>query len=209
MGVQRPESAGRPAVSARVVVQLCFFVVLGIAEMQIRVRTPGCRRRRARPPRPWQLSFDLRQRQRSLHPAKISARERDTWVKLRPGWDSGRPRTRGDCVDGPRPCPYVGCRQHLYVSVNSYGSIKLNHPSVPPDQMHLLADTCALDVADRVKTNETMPLEAVGQRLGMTLERARQIQELGLKKLRVLMTANTSAEEDDAENVAARLRGLR
>jgi hypothetical protein len=24
-----------------------------------------------------------------------------------------RPRTRGDCIDGPRPCPWVDCRHHL------------------------------------------------------------------------------------------------
>lgn len=24
-----------------------------------------------------------------------------------------RPQTRGDCVHGPRPCPWLGCRYHL------------------------------------------------------------------------------------------------
>lgn len=28
-----------------------------------------------------------------------------------------RPRTRGDCFRLPRPCPFVGCRHHLYLDV--------------------------------------------------------------------------------------------
>lgn len=28
-----------------------------------------------------------------------------------------RPLTRADCVDGPRPCPWVGCRHHLLIEV--------------------------------------------------------------------------------------------
>src|ERR1019366_2346037 len=35
-----------------------------------------------------------------------------------------RPKTRGDCVDGPRPCPWAGCRQHLYLEVNPTGNMK-------------------------------------------------------------------------------------
>lgn len=31
------------------------------------------------------------------------------------GTDPKRPQTRGDCVDGPRPCPWVGCRHHTYI----------------------------------------------------------------------------------------------
>lgn len=38
------------------------------------------------------------------------------------------PRTRGDCLNGPRPCPHDRCRHHL----------GLTRP-----------ETCSLDVADR------------------------------------------------------------
>jgi hypothetical protein len=30
-----------------------------------------------------------------------------------------RPRTRADCIDGPRPCPWYGCRYHLGIKIRS------------------------------------------------------------------------------------------
>lgn len=36
-----------------------------------------------------------------------------------------RPRTRAECVDAPRPCPFVGCRYHLALDV-VYKSIRVN-----------------------------------------------------------------------------------
>lgn len=208
----RSDTGDPPAGGIRVVVQRCFLPYLGLEELTIVVRIPrprpGGGRARRQNPRQLELELDVR-RPRSLHPAKVSLKERKSWIKLRRGWDRDRPKTRGDCKDGPRPCPWVSCRHSLFLSVNQYGSIKLLHPSVAPDSMDLLRDTCALDVADRMKTNETMPLEAVGRRLGMTLERTRQIQETALSKLRVLLTANASAEEDvDADEVVLRLRVL-
>lgn len=55
-----------------------------------------------------------------------------------------RPKTRGECVDGLRPCPYVGCRYNLAIEVTRAGSIKLKTPSGEPDRH----PSCALDVAD-------------------------------------------------------------
>ena len=45
------------------------------------------------------------------------------------------PRTRAECLDGPRPCPHLGCRYHL---AELWGAER------PAN-----GDTCALDVADR------------------------------------------------------------
>lgn len=56
-----------------------------------------------------------------------------------------RPRTRGDCVDGPRPCPWASCRYNLRIDVTEGGTLKLNHDGELED----MAETCALDVADR------------------------------------------------------------
>lgn len=39
-----------------------------------------------------------------------------------------RPRTRGDCVNGIRPCPWIACRYHLLFNVGSDGHIRANHP---------------------------------------------------------------------------------
>lgn len=84
-----------------------------------------------------------------------------------------RPRTRGDCIDGPRPCPFVSCVHHLYLDVSPAGSIKLNFPAREVDE---LTETCSLDVADR----GGVTLEQVGALINITRERARQIESLGL-----------------------------
>jgi hypothetical protein len=68
-------------------------------------------------------------------------------------------RTRGDCIDGPRPCPEVRCRHHL-----GNGD----------------AETCSLDVADRGEHT----LDEVGELMGISYERVRQIEEIALRKAR-------------------------
>src|SRR5258708_1322825 len=41
--------------------------------------------------------------------------------------DATRPKLRGDCAEGERPCPYVSCKYNLYVDVNPRtGSVKMN-----------------------------------------------------------------------------------
>ncbi len=65
------------------------------------------------------------------------------------------PRTRGDCLAGPRPCPWAPCR-------------------------HVLpGGSCVLDVADRGGAT----LEEVGLVLHLTRERIRQIEARALAKL--------------------------
>jgi hypothetical protein len=91
--------------------------------------------------------------------------------------DVERPRTRSDCQDGPRPCPWVSCSWHLYLEVTEAGSIKLAHPHLDPWE---LDETCALDVADR--GGET--LERLGELLGVTRERIRQLEVAALQKMR-------------------------
>jgi hypothetical protein len=97
-------------------------------------------------------------------------------VDLAPG---ERPRVRGDCSAGERPCPWVSCKHHLYLDViPESGSIKLNFPDLEPWE---LAETCALDVAAR--GGET--LEEVGGLLNITRERIRQVEVRALLKLRM------------------------
>jgi hypothetical protein len=97
-----------------------------------------------------------------------------------------RPKTRGDCLAGPRPCLFVSCKHHLYLDVNpETGSVKLNFPDL---QIWELKHTCALDVADQ----GGITLEEVGEIMNLTRERIRQVETRGLAKLR-------AATDDDLE----------
>ncbi|HET6437005.1 MAG TPA: sigma factor-like helix-turn-helix DNA-binding protein [Anaeromyxobacter sp.] len=94
--------------------------------------------------------------------------------------DARRPRSRADCASGPRPCMFISCKHHLYLDVNpATGSIKLNFPD---REVWELAETCALDVADR----GGITLEEVGSIMNLTRERIRQVETRGLLKLRAM-----------------------
>jgi hypothetical protein len=89
-----------------------------------------------------------------------------------------RPRTRGECMGMERPCPFVGCRYHLYLDVNpDTGTIRLNFPD---KEVWELKETCALDVADRGGEE----LEVVGGYLNLSRQRIEQIEKLVFKDLR-------------------------
>jgi len=92
--------------------------------------------------------------------------------------DDTSPRTRADCVNGPRPCNFVSCKHNLYLDVNpETGSIKLNFPD---KEIWELEHTCALDVAEK----GGITLEEVGEIMNLTRERIRQVETRGLMKLR-------------------------
>jgi hypothetical protein len=92
--------------------------------------------------------------------------------------DVGRPQTRAECANVPRPCPFVSCAHHLYLDINpTSGAIKLNFPHLEVWEMR---ETCALDVADR----GGITLEEVGEILNLTRERIRQVEVRGLVKIR-------------------------
>jgi hypothetical protein len=94
---------------------------------------------------------------------------------------AARPKTRGDCKDGVRPCPWISCSAHLYLDVNpATGTIKLNFPDRELDELRA---TCALDVADEgIHT-----LEQVGEFMNLTRERVRQVEVRGFFSMRGLV----------------------
>lgn len=111
--------------------------------------------------------------------------------------DSERPRTRGECVDGPRPCPWVSCRYHLYLEVNrETGKIKLTFPGLEPHQM---AETCALDAADR----GPLTLDEVGTMLNLTRERVRQLGDHAVWRLGRAVDRSLMAEQAVQQNEGA------
>lgn len=102
--------------------------------------------------------------------------------------DVRRPRTRGECADGPRPCPFVSCRHHLYLDVySSSHGLALNFPDLEPDE---LEETCSLDVADR----GDLILEQVGELMNLTRERIRQYETRLFRKLERAMGPELAAE---------------
>lgn len=93
----------------------------------------------------------------------------------KPYW---RPKTRADCADVPRPCPYVGCKHNLYLDVSEKtGNVKVNFPDREPEDMP--ADrSCVLDITEA----GPITLESLGDYINVTRERARQIENIALKK---------------------------
>lgn len=91
--------------------------------------------------------------------------------KPRPELMDDRPRTRADCEDrSERPCPWVGCKYHLYLDVDpETGSIVVNFPDLEPWE---LTHTCTLDVA----AQGGLTLVEVGDIMNLTRERIRQIE---------------------------------
>jgi hypothetical protein len=98
--------------------------------------------------------------------------------------DQERPATRADCASGPRPCPHVSCKHHLYLDVSpGTGTIKINFPDIEVWEM---AVSCALDIAG----DGGLRLEAIGELMNVTRERARQNEMQALSKLGVVALKN-------------------
>ena len=123
-------------------------------------------------------SRDGRVRSKTIAPKRLTREEKREALLLQYPEGVERPRSRGECMQMERPCPFVSCEHHLYLDVNpNSGAIKLNFPHLDVWEM---AETCALDVADR----GGITLEEVGAILNLTRERIRQVEVRGLAKIR-------------------------
>ena len=135
---------------------------------------------------PPEISRKIRRRRRRTRPrSKTIAMKRLTREELRvgalmyPPVDIPRPKSRAECKQEMRPCPWVACKHHLYLDINpETGSIKINFPDLEPWELH---HTCALDVAER----GGITLEEVGEIMNLTRERIRQVEVRGLLKLKM------------------------
>lgn len=102
--------------------------------------------------------------------------------------DIKRPLTRRDCASVPRPCPFVSCRWHLYLSVTHVGSLKMHYPG---KEVESLSTSCALDEIEQgAKT-----LSEVGNFFGLTRERIRQVEDKALNRLRQRIDGSPIKEE--------------
>ena len=112
----------------------------------------------------------------------IECAEYSKQLSIFDGSDRELPATRGDCPTF-RPCPYYTCRYNLQTTVHKYTCrIKEQH------------DSCALDIADKGEHT----LEEVGEYMGITRERVRQIEEMALHKLRTgLAHMQNECDNDD------------
>jgi hypothetical protein len=127
--------------------------------------------------RPGRRKRRTRARARTISIRRLSKAELNRGREQYPESDYWRPASRGDCAEMERPCPFVGCKYHLYIDVHPVrGSIKVNFPDVEVWEM---TETCALDIADR----GGITLEDVGQIMNLTRERVRQLETAGLARL--------------------------
>jgi hypothetical protein len=99
-----------------------------------------------------------------------------------------RPKTRGDCAEGPRPCPWVGCRMHIQnpIGIRMGREININRGNGPlsPDDWTEATPTCALDLID-ARYGDEMTLDEIGVVMGgVSRERIRQIEDEALKHVR-------------------------
>ena len=138
-------------------------------------------------------------RARTISVKRMTKRELEMGRLLYPEVDDiVRPKTRAECAEGERPCPFVSCKHHLFLDVSARtGAIKLNFPDLEVWEM---TETCALDVADRGGTT----LEEVGAIMNLTRERIRQVEVKGLAKLQALKDMNALRDYVDEGPVGKR-----
>lgn len=80
-----------------------------------------------------------------------------------------KPQKRIDCINGPRPCPWISCKHHMLWAF--FKPLKMSDDSIL-ELMEKLPETCTLDAAE----NGPLTLEEVGSIFGITRERVRQIE---------------------------------
>jgi len=135
-------------------------------------------------------------RAKTRKPRKVKRSERDRYKPELEYADTHRPRRRCECVNGPRPCPWISCPYHLAFDVKPRnGHVQENFPDFGVERLDDLPDTCSLDVADRGEHT----LEEVGERLNLTRERVRQIEAGALSKLMSALLDQGFEPDDIAE----------
>lgn len=105
------------------------------------------------------------------------------------------PLTRAECIGGPRPCPFVSCRHHLYLDIHDSGSttagkIVVRHPeglrALMTGAVEGAPESCSLDVADSMAEHS---LEEIAALVGLdSRQHANKIEAAALMKLKEELT---------------------
>lgn len=92
--------------------------------------------------------------------------------------DASAPRVRADCIAGPRPCPYMACRYHLFTETRANGSLFFPW-GLDVGAIADMEHTCALDEAD----NGAHTYREIGQKLNIVAEAVRGIEAKAMAKV--------------------------
>jgi hypothetical protein len=87
-----------------------------------------------------------------------------------------RPQTRAECVDGQRPCPFVGCRHHLDSDEHDAG----HEPRLTIDRLTVSRPSCSLDLAE---SGRILDLEEIGALTGLWHNAVEDALASGLAKM--------------------------
>jgi hypothetical protein len=90
---------------------------------------------------------------------------------------SHRPKKRGECENGIRPCPFVSCRYHLGHEIVA-GMASASDDEIV-DRVLAMENTCALDLADEGEQTVTK----IGSVMGISRERGRQVFKRACEKI--------------------------
>lgn len=88
-----------------------------------------------------------------------------------------RPKTRGDCIGGERPCPWISCFWHVINERKGFNLtarqdfLILKSDEEILEEIFGMPETCILDVCDKGEST----LEEIGLVMNVTRERIRQI----------------------------------
>jgi hypothetical protein len=119
--------------------------------------------------------------------------EADVFIADATGERLGPPRTFGECGDGP--CAHASCRHSLLIEIGlprngKPPSVKNNHPGRDPQE---LQETCSIRAAMKAAQRKNDPdaiedvamsFEEISRLLNLTPERARQLCDGALAKLK-------------------------
>jgi hypothetical protein len=139
---------------------------------------------------------------------RLTKRELELGKLLYPDDNHWRPKTRGDCVNGIRPCPYALCKYHTKHDVNpKTGAVKDNFPDLDIEDMDDPRDprsprSCALDVADL----GGLTLEETGAACNLTRERIRQCEVTAMAQVLASVDSESLREHIEAQGCVSKRR---